>query len=142
VRADIHRDYYWDGPLCWLSGRRLAVWGVGNDDYSLLPAVRVIDVTNGEESSPIIGPFGPAETALTLKSAGKHWNLAERGVLEFDQYLFAWSPAAGFSAWDVVHPARVFEAKGFCPLAYNRGSGELFSQDADGTYLVSKLMTE
>lgn len=26
------RDYFWDGPLCWVDNDRLAVWGYGTDD--------------------------------------------------------------------------------------------------------------
>ena len=32
------RNYYWDGPLCWIGGRTLAVWGYGNDEENLIPA--------------------------------------------------------------------------------------------------------
>ncbi len=139
-RSDVSRSYYWDGPLCWLNNCQLAAWGVGQDDYSLLPAVRVVDVTNGNEHPSIIGPFGPTEPATTPEAALQNTKLAVQGVLEFDHYLFAWSGAAGFTAWDIVDGARVFEEKTFCPLAYNRATQQFFSQDSAGTCRLSRLV--
>jgi hypothetical protein len=51
------REYYWDGPWCWMNDRELAVWGYGEDDQWLMPAVRIFDVvTDGERWFP--GPRG------------------------------------------------------------------------------------
>lgn len=141
-RQDIGRSYYWDGPLCWVSDGQLAAWGVGADDYSLLPAVRLVDVINGEERTPLVGPLGPTKAATTSESAAANGKLAKNGVLEFDRYLLAWSPSAGFTAWDLADGARVFEDSGFFPLAYNRATQEFFTQDTAGICRLSKLIGE
>ena len=141
VREDFCRGYHWDGPCCWIDERRLAAWGLGKDDISLLPAVRIIDVVTGEERTPIIGPFGPTKPGLWSESG--MLALAEQGVLAFfDGHLFVWNPTAGFSAWDISDGARVFAAEDFCPLAYNPATREFFSQQADGSCRVSKLTNE
>lgn len=138
-RSDIWREYFWDGPLCWVSNHQIAVWGVGRDDYSLLPAIRVIDVIDGKESTAIVGPFGPSEPTATSGAALRDGKLTDKGVFEFDRYLFAWSPAAGFSVWDIADGARLFEAREFCPLAYNRATQQFFSQDSAGNCRLTKL---
>ena len=49
--------YFWDGPMCWLDHRRIATWGLGDDD-PLLPAVRVFDVEDDRELEWFPGPRG------------------------------------------------------------------------------------
>lgn len=138
VRDDVSRGF-WDGPLCWVGEHRLAIWGIGDDDRSFLPGIGFIDVISGDAVGPMIGPFGPGEPAASLEAARKQRKSFERGVMEFDRYLFAWSPSAGFSAWDIADGARVFWAEDFSPLAYNAGAQEFFSQGSDGRCYISKL---
>ncbi len=49
------RDYFWDGPLCWVDGHMLAVWGLGDDDLLLVPGVRLFDVSTGQELRQFAG---------------------------------------------------------------------------------------
>jgi hypothetical protein len=41
------RHYYWDGPLCWIDDRTVAIWGYGNDDENLIPTALLFDVESG-----------------------------------------------------------------------------------------------
>ncbi|MBX3159903.1 MAG: hypothetical protein KF773_28295 [Deltaproteobacteria bacterium] len=79
--------YFWDGPMCWLDGTRLATWGLGEDD-PLLPAIRVFDVPSEREIDWFPGP--PA------------------GDLVFDGgVLVSLAGDAGTTAWDVDRGTRL-----------------------------------
>lgn len=135
----MQRDYYWNGPLCWTNDERLIAWGVGSDDYGLLPAVRIMDHV-AQTGTVLVGPFSPWKPATSAVEAADNCDLAKEGILEFDRYLFSWSPKAGFTAWDIVDGARVFGDMTFIPLAYNRATGEFFSQDEAGHCRLSRLV--
>ena len=62
VRSLCLRDYFWDAPMCWLDERTLAVYGFGEDADWMIPAVRVFDVTTGEELRWFPGPTGLIES--------------------------------------------------------------------------------
>lgn len=117
------REYYWDGPLCWINEHALAIWGYGKDDYWLLPAARLFDVRTGKELSWFAGP--------------------EKGLFTFDGYLFASSKEHGFSAWDVETGERVGAFPDFCPTHYHRGAKQFLALDGqNGTALVGTLTDE
>ncbi len=57
-RAPIYGDY-WNIPMTWLDGRRLAIAGLGSDDDNApLAGARIFQVENGEEISAFAGPDG------------------------------------------------------------------------------------
>jgi hypothetical protein len=93
------RGYYWDGPMCWIDDRRLAVWGYGRDDEWLVPAAVVYDAATGERTGWFAGPKG------SFASDGEH--------------LFSFDPTAGTSAWDVATGERVAHEPDFCPAGYH-----------------------
>jgi hypothetical protein len=113
-----HRDYYWDGPLCWIGDDRLAVWGYGEDDEWLLPAVRIFDVVSGKEIGWFPGP---------------------QGTLFFDRYLFSADSNEGTSVWDVATGERLLRQDSFCPLRYHRGTKSFLTAQTNGLFQVSKL---
>ena len=80
------RDYFWDGPSCWLDGSELAVYGYGNDDEWLIPGVRIFDAATGKEQRWFPGP---------------------RGQLAFDRELYAIDDY-GLTVWNVTRGTRVF----------------------------------
>ena len=110
------RDYYWDGPVCWINNTTLAVWGYGDDN--LLPAVRLFDVVSGEERKVFAGPA--------------------QGPLAFHDWLFSWPKGKPFTVWDIDDGARIFEDSAFSPLGYHPGTQEFLSI-ADGKIRLSKL---
>jgi hypothetical protein len=116
-----HRAYYWDGPLCWLSDNRLAVWGYGEDDEWLIPAVRIFDVHSGREERWFAGP---------------------KGSLVFDEYLFSFDKDEGMAVWDVATGERLLIESGFCPAGYHRGGRQFLSLLEDNRVQVSHLVLQ
>jgi ribA/ribD-fused uncharacterized protein len=114
------RGYYWDGPVCWLDARTVAVWGLGDDDLLLAPGVRVFDVGSGEELRSF---SGPAEG------------------LVFDEHLFSFAPAHGISAWDVITGDRIRFDPGFCPSGYHPGARCFFALEQDGSVRIARLVS-
>jgi hypothetical protein len=102
------RDGYWDGPLCWIDERIVAVWGYGNDADWLIPAVRLFDVVAEKESGWFAGP---------------------EGTLVYDDYLFACSKQQGITAWDVATGERVLADTDFHPAHYHRGAKQFLHID-------------
>src|SRR5206468_60469 len=105
------RDYYWDGPLCWIDDRRLAVWGYGRDDEWLIPAACVFDVVTGEQDRWFAGP---------------------KGSLTFDEYLFSYDPIEGTCVWDVATGERLVQERDFCPDGYHREAKHFVSLLSNG----------
>ncbi len=113
------RAYYWDGPLCWLSGHHLAVWGYGLDDEWLIPAVFIHDVMTGTLDSWFAGP---------------------KGSQVFDDYLFSLDKDEGMSVWDVETGERLLTEPGFCPVGYHRGARQFLSILEGGQVRLSHLV--
>ncbi|WP_145054304.1 hypothetical protein [Lignipirellula cremea] len=64
------RAYFWQGSMCWIDDRHLAVWGYGEDDEWMVPAVCIFDVASGKQVRWFPGP---------------------EGTLACDEYLFSWN---------------------------------------------------
>jgi hypothetical protein len=123
-----HRYYYWDGPLCWIDSRTLAVWGYGNDKDCLAPAVQLFDVVSGEEK-PWFAATGNKESADYF---------APR--LFFDRYLFAAVEKFGISVWDTEKGARIYQDASFAPIAYHPVTQEFLTLLPDGALQLSRLI--
>jgi hypothetical protein len=117
-KALCHRAYFWDGPLCWIDNERLAVWGYGDDEDNLLPAVRIFNAVSGEEERWFPGP---------------------REDLVCDGPLFSFDAAEGMSVWDVAGGERLLQEAGFCPNRYHPGAKVFLSLRPDGLVQVSRL---
>jgi hypothetical protein len=113
-----HRHYHWDSPLCWVGEDYLAVWGYGEDDEWLLPAVRIFDAESGAEVRWFPGP---------------------KGSLAFDDYLFSFDAAEGTSVWDIDTGERLLREPAFCPLRYHHGTRSFLTRQADGSFQLSRL---
>lgn len=111
------RDYYWDGPFCWIDDRHLAVWGYGGDDLWLIPAVRIFDVESGEQVRWFPGP---------------------QGTLVFDEYLFSWNEE-GTSIWEVSSGERLLSDDSLCPMGYHPSSKCFLSVQSEGKICLSRL---
>lgn len=113
---------YWDGPLCWIDGATLALWGYGPDRVSLMPAVILFDVESG---APV------------------RWFPGPRGALVFDDHLFALGDGEGMSVWDVHTGERLLHDAGFHPLRYHRGTRQFLTTNPDGElFVLSRLVGE
>lgn len=93
-----YRHYFWDGPLCWLDDYTLAVWGFGEDDEWLIPAVQVFDVMTGKRLRWFAG--------------------VRKGLLVFDRYLFA-ADNDGIDVWDAATGERLLSDPQSAPRWYH-----------------------
>ncbi len=104
------RENHWDGPLCWLDGARLAIYGFGQEAHWLLPAVRIFDVTTGAEQSWFPGP---------------------RGSLAFDRELFSTSEA-GTSVWNIARGTRLAHDRGLRDARFHPTARTFFAPSGGG----------
>lgn len=133
------RDYYWDGPLCWIDDRTIAVWGLGEDNILLIPGVRLFDVERGEEKSSFTGPVGGSrKESLQVDGQGQDF-IHGAGNLFFDRWLFSWMEGKPFAVWDISDGAQLLEEQQFCPLNYHPRSKEFISVMPDGQFRLSRL---
>lgn len=134
IRSLCWRAYFWDGPICWVDSKMIAIWGYGDDDENLIPAVRLFNVETGKELRHFAGPPG--------LSAWNHCGDQRMRVVDsllFDDYLFSFTPNDGFAIWDVADGARLFQQPDFCPIAYCRVRKEFFSRTSDQTIRLSHV---
>ncbi len=145
------RDYYWNGPLCWIDGQTLAVWGYGKDEEWLIPAVRVFDVPSGNELRWFPGPldephqtekapYQEAQAGYLRAGQAGYLRAGPRGFLAFDTYLFACSEARGTSVWDIAAGERLLHDAALCPVRYHRGARQFLSVLPDGAFQISQLI--
>ncbi len=121
LRVLCWRDYFWGKPLCWLDEQTLAVWGYGEDDDFIIPAVRVFAVASGKESGWFAGP---------------------EGEIAFDSYLFAFSEEHGTTVWDTKTGERLHSEPDLKPECYHPGAKAFISLLPDGRFQISRLRGE
>jgi len=129
------RSYCWGLPVCWINDRTIAIWGYGDDDELLIPAVRLVDVVTGSELRWFAGPeIEPGDaTEWTAKLLGPSGNIV------FDKYLFSCSRKYGITVWDVEKGACLHTDESSKPIRYHRGTKEFISFLPDGSFKLSKL---
>ena len=137
ARYIAYRWYYWVGPMCWLDETTLAVWGYGEDDAWLLPAVCLYDVVSGKRRSWFPGP---EIASLTKASRRATLGALIGNRLFFDRYLFAVSEKFGVGVWDVAEGARLHQDASFAPVAYHPGTREFLTLLPDGAMQLSRLI--
>lgn len=115
-RTLCYRDWHWDGPLCWIDDRQLAILGYGDDP--LMPGACIFDAMTGKEERWFPGP---------------------KGNLHFDQFLFSADPEVGTAVWDVNTGERLLLERPFCPLRYHPGMKAFLTPLADGRFQLSRL---
>ena len=120
------RDYFWDGPSCWVSETTLAVWGLGRDDQWLIPGMVLFDVRTGNQLRWFPGP--------SAKKPGwpreKEWP-----SLYFDEFLFAIDGQSGLAVWDAADGSRLLEEPALNPIGYHPVSKEFLSLTEGGIRL-------
>jgi hypothetical protein len=112
------RSYYWGASLCWVNNQTIAVWGFGNDDYCMVPAVQLFEVETGKLLRWFAGP--------------------KSGNLYFDTYLFSCSKE-GTDIWDVNTGERLLQDAETTPIGYHAGTKQFLSPVADGGFRLSHL---
>ncbi|HWI60378.1 MAG TPA: hypothetical protein VNT75_00925, partial [Symbiobacteriaceae bacterium] len=117
-RSLCSREYFWNGPLCWVDGTTVAVWGFGDAEEYLIDAVRLFDVTTGRQLKWFAGPHGR---------------------LVVDEVLFAYGPEGGTSVWDIATGERLHHDERFCPSAYHPGARHFMTVLEDGRFQISRL---
>jgi len=130
------RWYYWDSPLCWTGDDTLAVWGYGEDDEWLIPAVRLFDANSGSELAWFAGPQVASNDGVTWADTMAN----SAAPLVFDKYLFACSGKYGTSVWDVAGGTCLLEDPSFCPIRYHSGSREFLSLTNGNAFQLSRLV--
>jgi hypothetical protein len=103
-RSLCQRDYFWNEPMCWVGDNLLVISGLGRDDETILPGVRIFDAGSGMELHSFAGPSG------ALFSAGRR--------------LYA-AGADGLTIWDPFTGERTGTVPGFVPSHHHRDAGVL-----------------
>jgi hypothetical protein len=110
----------WDRPLCWLDARRLAVWGLGEDESEgIIAAVRIFDVTTGGEERWFAGP---------------------KGEMVFDRLLFCSHAEEGTTVWDVATGERLLRDAAVRTIRYHRGAKSFLTVLPDGEFAIRNLV--
>jgi hypothetical protein len=113
------RFYHWDVPLCWIDNKTLAVWGHGNDDDFMIPAVQIFDAETGNRLHWFAGP--------------------KRGALYFDDYLIATS-TDGTEVWDTQSGERLLHDAELTPINFHPKTHEFLSILTDASFRLSRLV--
>lgn len=124
--------YHWDAALCFLDEKTLAVWGYGQDEEWMLPAVRIFDVERGKEIRWFAGPDIEAQTTNPWKKWPYHG-------LVFDEFLFSFSEKNGSAVWDIVTGERLHFDASFYPTRYHHRAKRWLSLQGPGQFIVSTL---
>lgn len=114
------RLYFWDGPMTWIDDRRLAIWGLGDDDENLEPGIRIYDAVDGEETVAFAGPSIAPHRIWPPTSGARGWIAAAR-------WLYAISPESGTSVWDYERGVLLHQEDDFLPHGHHRESDRLIS---------------
>lgn len=119
--------YFWGGQFCWVGDDQVAVWGYGDDDEWMIPAVRILAVSRGDLRREVRWFPGPEVASLVDGNRVLEPNPPAWQRMWYDRYLFAFSPRSGVGVWDVATGARVLHSEWFSPDAYHRGTREFAS---------------
>jgi hypothetical protein len=125
------KEYFWDGPVCWIDDSILARWGWGQDEDWLIAAVVIVDARKGEAIRWFPGPLVRLPKAWPPRHLGNS--------LFFDTYLFAVDDHAGTTVWDIVSGERLLADREVKPWRYHPDSKEFLTVNPDG-FCISRLV--
>ncbi|NTX51462.1 WD40 repeat domain-containing protein [Myxococcus sp. CA039A] len=112
-------SYHWDGPLCFVGPRTLAVWGFGGDVDTLLDAAMLFDVETGKLVRWFPGP---------------------RGAFRCDGNLLLVSAKdTGTTVWDVETGERLLQDSTVVPTAWHPAARRFLTVLPDGLLRESSL---
>ena len=110
------RLYFWDVPLCWTNNQTIAVWGFGDGDDTMIPAVQLFDAESGKLLRWFAGP--------------------KQGALYFDTYLFSTSNE-GTDVWDIETGERLLHDPDLKPAVYHPHKHQFLTILPDATFRLS-----
>ncbi|MFL5733194.1 MAG: hypothetical protein ACJ78Q_08335 [Chloroflexia bacterium] len=116
-----YKEYFWDGPVCWVDNDTVAIWGYGGDDEWQIPAAWLFNAHTGQELSWFPGPEG-----LFAYQASQN-------------YLFSYSEEKGTAVWDVSSGERLLLDASLRPLAFHSGAQCFLTIADDGMFMLSRL---
>jgi hypothetical protein len=108
----------WDVPLCWIDEARFVVWGHGDSEALVDPAVDIFDARTGKLDTWFAGP--------------------ERSQLVFDRVLFSLG-AHDVTVWDVERGGRLLLAPPLAFARYHHGAKCFATLPADGRMTIARL---
>jgi hypothetical protein len=111
--------YFWDRPVAWLDATTVALWGEGDDELDLVPAVELHDAASGRRLRTFYGPGA--------------------GLASVPPYLLSFDEERGTSVWDWRTGERLAHDGSFIPVAAHPGSHELLSW-AGSSLRISRLV--
>ena len=114
-------DYFWGQPMCWIDNTILCIWGWCVDDWHIMPAVKLFDVTTGERVDWFAGP---------------------EGALVFDGYLFSCTQDTGIAVWDVKEGRCLLQDKSVRARAYHPLGRYFIDYRDDGEWVIHRLSEE
>lgn len=112
------RHYHWNAPLCWVDNKTIGIWGFGDDDLAMTPAVQLFNAETGERFRWFAGP--------------------KEGALYFDQYLFSTSKE-GTDVWDIDTGERLLHEPDLTPIDYHPETHQFLSPLSDDKFQLSQL---
>ncbi|WP_441245083.1 hypothetical protein [Kitasatospora sp. McL0602] len=110
--------HYWGRPVVWIDERRVAVGGLGEDDYEIAPGARIFDI-----DGPSHRTSGLAKALETTAFGGPDGRFFSDGGL-----LFSASPP-GLEIWDPSEGVRLASVPDFRPTHHHRTARELVQLD-------------
>ncbi len=127
----VWRDYFWDGPLCWINNTTLVFWGWGRDDDWLVPAAVVMDINGGNVLRWFPGP------KVRKSQVWPPRKLADSFF--YDRHLFSVSDEEGTSVWDIHTGECLLVDASVKPWRYHPDSKEFLEVLPHG-FKLSKLV--
>lgn len=112
VKELAQRDYFWNGPVCWIHNTTLAFWGWGRDDDWLVPAAVLVDARDGQMLQWFPGP--------DVRKSRRHSDSS----FFFDRHLFAVDDDGGTTVWDINTGECLLTDKDVKPWRYHPDSKE------------------
>jgi len=133
-------EYSWGNPIEWLDNDRLLVWGFGDDDDYMLPAVMIYDINTCKEINWFFGP----DNSITYDGYLFSWNQksmwAKHSIDSDSYYKETRENGTGiFCVWDIETGELIQKDNSIKPVAYNRKTKKFITIAGRGKFKLSKL---
>jgi hypothetical protein len=118
------RHYYWGGAMAWVDERRIAIFGIGDDELEMIDGARIFDAAVPSDKP---SPYRCQSVKELLSFAGP------RGLFFSDGKSLFSSDETGLSRWSLSDGARTGQIPGFRPTHHHKAANELV-EIAGGTF--------
>ncbi len=119
LKSICRRYYFWEGSICWIDDRTVGVYGFGDDDDWIIPAIRVFDI-------------------IDLKEL--YWFPGPDKKFVFDKYLFSTSHENGTKIWDIKTGEMLLSENNMNYDEYDKNSKRFFSLIGKNALQISTLI--